>query len=220
RARELSYLGARVAAPQRPERTLRILASRERTAELLRERTREQGVALALGLIDLRSFEDRLLRACELAPIGTTEARLAVSAVAPEAARGTTLAELASQPGFAESFLELWDTLRRAGVDAVGFERLADRLGRTQGLSARRFAALARIASAYERRLAAREVVDAVGARVRLPAAIGSLGRGRLAALTDGARRLWVERSQIGRAAGRGRVGRSAGRGFRRRKVR
>ncbi|HLT34662.1 MAG TPA: PD-(D/E)XK nuclease family protein [Enhygromyxa sp.] len=184
-----------MAAPQRPERTLRILASRERTAELLRERTREQGVALALGLIDLRSFEDRLLRACELAPIGTTEARLAVSAVAPEAARGTTLAELATQPGFAESFLELWDTLRRAGVDAVGFERLADRLGRTQGLSARRFAALARIASAYERRLSARGVVDAVGARVRLPAAIGSLGRGRLAALTDGARRLWVERS-------------------------
>ena len=79
----------------RPERTLRILASRERTAEVLRERTREQGVALALGLIDLRSFEDRLLRATELQPIGTTEARLAVSAVAPEAALGTTLAELA-----------------------------------------------------------------------------------------------------------------------------
>jgi hypothetical protein len=63
---------------QRPERTLRILASRERTAAVLRERTREQGVALALGLIDQRSFEDRLLRACELQPIGTTEARLAV----------------------------------------------------------------------------------------------------------------------------------------------
>lgn len=185
-------------APPQPERTLRILASRERTAELLRERTREQGVALALGLIDLRSLEDRLLRATELAPIGTTEARLAVSAVAPEAARGTTLAELAGQPGFAESFLELWDTLRRAGIDAAGFERLAERLARdqrTQGLSARRFAALARIASAYERRLAARDVVDGVGARVRLPAAIASLGRARLAALTDGARRLWVERT-------------------------
>ncbi len=180
------------------ERTLRILASRERTAEILRERTRAQGVALALGLIDLRSFEDRLLRATELTPIGTTEARLAVSAVAPDAARGTTLAELATQPGFAEAFLELWDTLRRAGIDRAGFERLAERLARgrqSAGLSARRFAALARIAGAYERRLEARKVVDGVGARTRLPAAIASLGRRRLASLADGATRLWVERS-------------------------
>jgi RecB family exonuclease len=187
-----------VATPHRPERALRILASRERTAEVLRERTREQGVALALGLIDLRSFEDRLLRATELQPIGTTESRLAVSAVAPEAARGTTLAELATQPGFAESFLELWDTLRRAGIDHGGFTRLAERLAgdrRARGLSARRFAALARIASAYEQRLATRNVVDAVGARVRLPAAIAELGRRRLAALVDGANTLWVERS-------------------------
>lgn len=178
--------------------TLWILASRERTAAVLRERVGEQGVGLALGLIDLRSFEDRLIRATELGPIGTTEARLVVSAVAPDAARGTTLAELATQPGFAESFLELWDTLRRAGIDRRGFERLALRMAnerRSPSLSARRFAALARIASAYERRLEARGVVDSVGARVRLPAAIMQLGRRRLAALVDGASRLWVERS-------------------------
>jgi RecB family exonuclease len=196
-AGSVTFLTA-VAELHRPERVLTILASREATAERLRVRTREQSVALALGLIDLRSFEDRLLRATELQPIGTTEARLAISAVAPEAARGTTLAELATQPGFAESFLELWDTLRRAGIDHGGFARLAERLAsdrRAQGLSARRFAALARIASAYEQRLAARNVVDAVGARVRLPAAIAQLGPRRLASLVDGASTLLVERS-------------------------
>ncbi|WP_146155782.1 PD-(D/E)XK nuclease family protein [Enhygromyxa salina] len=178
-----------------PERTLRVLPSRERVAEVLRERVRAQGVALALGLIDLRSFEDRLIRAAQLEPISTTEARLIVTSVAPAAARGTTLAELATEPGFAESFLELWDTLRRAGIDRVGFERLASRLsGRRDSLSGRRFAALAKIAGAYEARLRARKVVDGVGARVALPRAIGELGRHRLAALVDGARVIEVER--------------------------
>lgn len=179
-----------------PERTLRVLPTRERVAEALRERVRAQGVALALGVIDLRSLEDRLIRAAQLKPIGTTEARLVVSAVAPDAARGTTLAELATQPGFAESFLELWDTLRRAGIDRRGFERLAARLSRRpDSLSGRRFTALARIATAYEARLEARGVPDSVGARVLLPRAIASLGRHRLASLVDGARVIEVERS-------------------------
>lgn len=173
-----------------------MLPSRERTAEVLRERVRSSGVALALGLIDLRSLEDRLIRAAKLAPIGTTEARLVVTAVGPEAARGTTLAQLATQPGFAESFLELWDTLRRAGIDQAGFERLASRLSqRDDSLTGRRFAALAKLASAYEGRLRARGVVDAVGARLRLPEAIAELGHRRIAALVDGAQTIAVERS-------------------------
>lgn len=181
------------------DRSLRVLATRERVAELLREQVRANGVALALGLIDLRSLEDRLLRACELEPIGTTQARLAVAAVAPRAARGTSLAELSREPGFAESFLILWDTLRRAGLGPRDLERLAQRLaggagGRTQ-LSARRFAALARIASAYEEQLRRRRVVDGVGARARLPERLGELGEGRLLALLDGARRIEVEAS-------------------------
>jgi RecB family exonuclease len=182
--------------PGPADRTLRVLPSRERTAEVLRERVRSSGVALALGLIDLRSFEDRLIRAAKLAPIGTTEARLVVTAVGPEAARGTTLAQLATQPGFAEAFLELWDTLRRAGIDHAGFERLASRLSqRDDSLTGRRFAALAKLASAYESRLRARGVVDAVGARSRLPEAIAELGHRRIAALVDGAQTIAVERS-------------------------
>lgn len=182
--------------PSPADRTLRVLPSRERTAEVLRERVRSSGVALALGLIDLRSLEDRLIRAAKLAPIGTIEARLVVTAVGPEAARGTTLAQLATQPGFAESFLELWDTLRRAGIDHVGFERLASRLSqRDDSLTGRRFAALAKLASAYESRLRARGVVDAVGARLRLPEAIAELGHRRIAALVDGAQTIAVERS-------------------------
>ncbi|PRQ09521.1 PD-(D/E)XK nuclease family protein [Enhygromyxa salina] len=179
-----------------PERTLRVLPTRDRVAELLRERVRAQGVALALGVIDLRSLEDRLIRAARLDPIGTTEARLVVSAVAPDAARGTTLAELATQPGFAESFLELWDTLRRAGIDRVGFERLAAQLSRRpDSLSGRRFTALSRIASAYEARLHSRGARDGVGARLLLPRAIAELGRARLASLVDGARVIEVERN-------------------------
>jgi RecB family exonuclease len=184
------------AVPSPADRTLLVLPSRERTAEVLRERVRRSGVALALGLIDLRSLEDRLIRAAKLAPIGTTEARLVVTAVGPEAARGTTLAQLATQPGFAEAFLELWDTLRRAGIDQAGFERLASRLSqREESLTGRRFAALAKLASAYEGRLRARGVVDAVGARLLLPAAIAELGQRRIAALVDGAQTIVVERS-------------------------
>ena len=176
-----------------PDRVLQVLPTRERVAELLRARVRERGAALALGLIDLRSLEDRLLRASDMQVVGATEARLALGAVAPDAARGTTLAELATQPGFAEAFLELWDALRRAGIDRDDFVRLADRLGRagarsgSTGLSARRFAALARIAAAYEDRLRAREVVDGAGARLRLPAALAELSPGRVRALLDGA---------------------------------
>ncbi|KIG16394.1 ATP-dependent nuclease, subunit B [Enhygromyxa salina] len=173
-----------------------MLPTRDRVAEHLRERVRAQGVALALGVIDLRSLEDRLIRATQLNPIGTTESRLVVSAVAPDAARGTTLAELATQPGFAESFLELWDTLRRAGIDRLGFERLATQLSRRpDSLSGRRFTALARIATAYEARLHARGALDGVAARVRLPRAISELGRHRLASLVDGARVIEVERN-------------------------
>ncbi len=184
--------------PSVADRVLRVLPSRERTAEVLRERVRGSGVALALGIIDLRSFEDRLIRATKLSPIGTTESRLVVTAVAPAAARGTTLASLATQPGFAEAFLELWDTLRRAGIDRPGFERLAERLSRRgrdgeTSLTGRRFSALAGIAVAYEERLRARGVMDAVGARVRLPEAIAELGQRRLSALLDGARTISVE---------------------------
>ncbi|NVB42949.1 PD-(D/E)XK nuclease family protein [Pseudenhygromyxa sp. WMMC2535] len=177
------------AAP--PERVLRVLPTREHVAEALRERVRAQGVALALGLIDLRSLEDRLLRACALEPVGTTEARLALAAVAPAAARGTTLAQLAREPGFAESFLVLWDNLRRAGLDARGFSQLAARLSRRgQSLTGRRFTALAEIATAYETKLGQRGVFDGVGARARLPERVADrerLGDARLRALVDGA---------------------------------
>ena len=189
-----------MALPSVADRVLRVLPSRERTAEVLRERVRSSGVALALGLIDLRSLEDRLIRAAKLSPslaggvIGTTESRLVVTAVAPAAARGTTLASLATQPGFAESFLELWDTLRRAGIDREGFSKLAARLSRhDDSLTGRRFSALAEIAGAYEDRLRARSVVDSVGARVRLPEAIAELGQRRLASLLDGAGTIAVE---------------------------
>ena len=182
--------------PAQPERCLRVLPTRARVAEALRERVREQGVALALGLIDLRSLEDRLLRAAGLEPIGTTQARLLLTAVAPEAARGTSLAALSAQPGFAESFLELWDTLRRAGVDAQGFTQLAARLSRrADSLTGRRFTALARIATAYASGLRKRGAVDGVDARAHLPAAIASLGPPRLAALVDGAQQIEVEGS-------------------------
>ncbi len=170
-----------------PDRVLQVLPTRERVAELLRERVRERGAALALGLIDLRSLEDRLLRASGIQVVGATEARLALGAVAPAAARGTSLAELASQPGFAEAFLQLWDALRRAGITRDDFVRLADRLRSSSSLSARRFDALARIAAAYEDRLSAREVIDGAGARLRLPAALAELGSGRIRALLDGA---------------------------------
>jgi RecB family exonuclease len=172
------------------DRVLQVLPTRERVAELLRSRVHERGAALALGLIDLRSLEDRLLRASGMLVVGPTEARLALGAVAPEAARGTTLADLASQPGFAEAFLELWDALRRAGIDREGFERLASRLGRSgaASLTARRFEALARIAAAYEDRLREREVVDGSGARLRLPEALSELSLGRLRSLLDDAR--------------------------------
>jgi RecB family exonuclease len=179
-----------VPAVSSPDRVLQVLPTRERVAELLRSRVRERGAALALGLIDLRSLEDRLLRASGMVVVGATEARLALGAVAPEAARGTTLAELATQPGFAEAFLELWDALRRAGIDREGFVRLATRLGRStaqHSLSARRFEALARIAAAYEDRLSDRQVVDGSGARLRLPAALAELNPSRLRALLDGA---------------------------------
>ncbi|MFV8750151.1 PD-(D/E)XK nuclease family protein [Nannocystaceae bacterium ST9] len=177
-----------------PDRVLQVLPTRERVAELLRARVRQRGAALALGLIDLRSLEDRLLRASGMQVVGATEARLALGAVAPEAARSTTLAELATQPGFADAFLELWDALRRAGIERDDFVRLAERLARTNprsspgpSLSARRFEALAKIAAAYEDRLAARQVVDGAGARLRLPAALAELSPSRIRALLDGA---------------------------------
>lgn len=182
--------------PGASERRLRILPTRARLAEILRERVRAQGVALALGLIDLRSFEDRLIRAAGFEPISTTQARLLVTAVAPEAARGTTLAALATEPGFAEAFASLWDSLRRAGIDAAGFAGLARRASRrADSLTGRRFEALARIASAYTARLHARGMVDAVDARARLPAAVAELGAGRLRALVDGAAQLDIDAS-------------------------
>lgn len=178
---------------------LRVLPSRERVAEQLRVRVREQGAALALGLIDLRSLEDRLLRASGLTVVGATEARLALAAVAPAAARGTTLSELASQPSFAEAFLELWDALRRAGIEAESFMRLAERLsgrrspGGEPSLTGRRLAALAGIAAAYEERLAARSVFDGAGARLRLPAKLAVMSRERMIGLLDGANVLEID---------------------------
>ncbi|GEM_PF-2610163 len=181
-------------------RSLQVLPTPARVAEALRERVRDQGVGLALGLIDLRSFEDRLLRACGLQPIGTTEARLALAAVAPEAARGTSLARLAADPVFADSFSTLWDTLRRAGIDAAGFDRLARRSASwpEAGLTARRFSALAKVAVAYTAQLDRRRAVDGVGARARLPALVGDpavLSDARLRALIDGADTLEIEGS-------------------------
>ncbi|MCA9687263.1 MAG: hypothetical protein KC457_34200, partial [Myxococcales bacterium] len=93
-------------------------------------------------------------------------------------------------------FLSLWDALRRAGIDAAAFARLAARSGQQAGLTGRRFTALARIAEAYEDALARRGVVDGVGARARLPSRLADddqLSRGRLSALLDGADTLEVE---------------------------
>jgi RecB family exonuclease len=179
-----------------PTRTLRIVASRERAAVILRERVRSEGVALGLGVVDLTGFEGRLLAAAELEPLSTIEARLLLAALAPAAARGTSLAAVAEQPGFAAGFARLWDSLRLAGIDAAGLTRVAERLARdrhTPALSARRFAGLAAIARDYEAALARLGRVDAVGARVRLPAAIAELGRARLVALSDGAEHLAIE---------------------------
>ena len=185
-----------MATADQPQRTLRVVASRERAAALLRERVRVEGVALGLGVVDLAGFEARLLGAAGLEPISAIEARLLVAAVAPAAARGTGLAAVAVQPGFAAAFAQLWDTLREAGVDVEGFARITTRLARDRrgpALSNRRLVALASIARAYEDRLAALGRVDAVGARARLPGAIAELGPARLRALCEGAGQLAVE---------------------------
>lgn len=175
------------------DRILRVMPTRELVAEQLHEQVRGRGSALALGVTDLRSLEERLLGLDERVRIGPTESRLLLGVIAQQVTQGEILESVAKQVGFVDAFLLVWDALRAAGIDRVGFERLARQLARGPSLTGRRFLALAKLAAAYEDRLAQRDVVDAALARQQLPATIRAASPQRLRSLLDGATRLELE---------------------------
>lgn len=129
--------------------------------------------ALGLGRMTLRDLERNLFAACGLAPLGRAACLQLVVSVAPRAARGTSLASVAEEPGFASSFLRVYDIVREGGLGVAQFSTLARGI---EGLTGRRLEALSRVARAYEIALSTAGAMDVAGARLRLPDAIRDRG--------------------------------------------
>lgn len=145
---------------------LRVFNAADRVEDELLARARASGGAgLGLGLHTLGQLERALHVAAGLIVVDPLAELLLVSAVAPAAARGTALEASAGEPGFARSFLSFYRAAREGGLEGATLARAMSRLG---GLAARRGAALARVAVAYEDELGARGVADSPGARLRL----------------------------------------------------
>lgn len=143
-----------------------VLPVADRVEEEVLSRARAGGgAALGLGLLTVRDLERRLFAAAGLAPLDPLGAELLAGAVAPEAARGTSLALVAEEPGFARAFLAVYDALREGGCGRAEMALLARKIG---GLTGRRLSAVERIAAAYDEACEARGLIDAAGARLVL----------------------------------------------------
>jgi ATP-dependent helicase/nuclease subunit B len=141
---------------------LRILPLADRVEEELIARARAQGgAALGLGLWTFGQLERALLVAAELSPIDGLAAELVAERVAPAEA----------EPGYAKTFINIYNELRDGGCGAFELAAVSRRL---TGLAGQRARAVARTARAYEEALAERGLTDAAGARLCLPEALAS----------------------------------------------